>query len=218
MSNPAVEMYCGNCNKQLLGGQKFIDYSGRTYHDYCFTCTKCKRSVGTEKFCTQNGHIYCQPDYDELFGVKCGECGGVIDGPMVESSAHESGFLHPECLRCVACGRAIGGEEYFPNEYGVPFCSKECKHRPQPQPAPAPSPARGPTPVVIKVHNDTCSACNQTVYNLDKMDIMNRLWHKKCFKCEVCKAKLTPTTYQGSNGKPYCKVHYPAPTPTSLPL
>lgn len=45
--------------------------TGVTYHDYCFSCTKCKRSVGDEKFCTHEGRIYCQQDYDSLFGVKC---------------------------------------------------------------------------------------------------------------------------------------------------
>jgi len=219
MSTPSVEIFCGDCRKQVLGGQRFMEYGGVTYHDYCLTCTKCRRPVGDEKFCTHEGRIYCQKDYDNLFGVKCGVCGQVIEGQMVESNLHPSGFLHPGCLRCDLCGKTIGGEEYFPNDGGIPYCSRDCKHKAATGPVASPEkPAARASPVVIKVVNDVCSACGKDVYNLDKMDMMNRLWHKKCFKCFVCQVKLTPTSYLGSGGNPYCKVHYPAPTPTSLPL
>jgi len=199
-----------------------MEYGGVSYHDFCFNCQKCRKPVGDEKFCTHEGHIYCQSDYDSLFGVKCGECGEVIDGQMVESPLHATGYLHPRCLKCALCGRAIGGDEYFPNDKGIPYCTKDCKHKAASMPPPPafarPAPQKPYSPVVIKVKNDKCSACGKDCYNLDKMDIMNRLWHKKCFKCHVCQVKLTPTTYLGSNGNPYCKVHYPAPAPTSLPL
>jgi len=219
MSSPAVEMWCGQCNKQVMGGEQFIDWQGKNFHAHCFSCTKCRKPLGSERFCTHSGHLYCQTDYDNLFGKKCSECDQVIDGQMVEDG--HGGFLHPHCLKCALCGKPIGGEDYFPNDQGTPYCSTDCKHKAASMPTPAPAPAHKTSsfsPVVIKVHNDTCSACNQTVYNLDKIEVMNRLWHKKCFKCATCQLKLTPNAYQSSNGKPYCNVHYPKPAPTSLPL
>ena len=31
-----------------------------------------------------------------------------------------------------------------------------------------------------------------------------QVWHKACFRCEVCNMKLTMKTYKGYNKMPYC--------------
>ncbi len=32
-----------------------------------------------------------------------------------------------------------------------------------------------------------------------------QVWHKGCFSCEICKIKLTMSTYKGYEKLPYCK-------------
>jgi len=210
--------YCGKCNGQISGGDRFFEYAGNKHHGHCFLCTKCHCPLGDKSFFTYNEQIYCQNDYDALFGTKCQVCGKVIDGAMVEAMGG-NGFVHVDCLRCAYCSKSIGGESYFP-ENGVPYCTVECKRlalTPTPSP-PVPKPAPKASPVVIKIKHDVCSACGNDVLPLDKLDLMNKLWHKKCLKCEVCKVMLTSGNYQGMNGKPYCKTHYPTLTPTSMAL
>ena len=34
-----------------------------------------------------------------------------------------------------------------------------------------------------------------------------QLWHKGCFSCEVCKLKLTMSTYRGYETLPYCRTY-----------
>jgi len=54
------------------------------------------------------------------------------------------------------------------------------------------------------------------VYPTEKLDCLDKVWHKACFTCEVCKLKLTMNTYKGYERKPYCKAHYPHQTATSV--
>uniref|UniRef100_A0A1I8GPW7 LIM zinc-binding domain-containing Nebulette n=1 Tax=Macrostomum lignano TaxID=282301 RepID=A0A1I8GPW7_9PLAT len=37
------------------------------------------------------------------------------------------------------------------------------------------------------------------------------VWHKGCFKCQVCGMTLNMKNYKGFEKKPYCGAHYPQP-------
>ncbi len=50
-----------------------------------------------------------------------------------------------------------------------------------------------------------CARCEKAVYVTDKLDCLDKVWHKACFSCEVCKIKLTMATYKGFDRLPYCK-------------
>lgn len=73
--------------------------------------------------------------------------------------------------------------------------------------------------------NSPCAKCSKTVYPVEKLNLLDKVWHKGCFKCEVCNITLSLKTYKGYNKNPYCNVHYPttkftavADTPESLRL
>ncbi|XP_077862590.1 LIM and SH3 domain protein 1-like [Saccoglossus kowalevskii] len=73
--------------------------------------------------------------------------------------------------------------------------------------------------------NPPCARCKKTVYPMEKLNCLDKIWHKACFTCEECNLKLTMQTYKGYNKLPYCKVHYPttkftavADTPENLRL
>lgn len=57
--------------------------------------------------------------------------------------------------------------------------------------------------------NPKCSRCDKTVYPVEKLNCLDKYWHKKCFTCEVCNMKLTMKNYKGYNKNPYCNAHYP---------
>jgi hypothetical protein len=57
---------------------------------------------------------------------------------------------------------------------------------------------------------EKCTKCNKTVYAVEKLYILDKTWHKWCFKCEVCGMVLTMKNYAALGGVPYCKPHYPA--------
>jgi len=57
--------------------------------------------------------------------------------------------------------------------------------------------------------NPPCARCTKTVYPVEKLNCLDKYWHKGCFKCETCSLTLSLKTYKGYNKLPYCNVHYP---------
>nr|XP_046272521.1 LIM and SH3 domain protein 1 isoform X2 [Scatophagus argus] len=73
--------------------------------------------------------------------------------------------------------------------------------------------------------NPLCSRCNLVVYPTEKVNCLDKYWHKGCFSCEVCKMTLNMKNYKGFDKRPYCNAHYPktqftcvADTPENLRL
>eukprot|EP00051_Salpingoeca_urceolata_P025263 m.450178 g.450178 ORF g.450178 m.450178 type:complete len:257 (+) comp20320_c3_seq1:219-989(+) len=61
-----------------------------------------------------------------------------------------------------------------------------------------------------------CARCEKSVYPTEKLDCLDKIWHKACFSCEVCKVKLTMNTYRGFDKRPYCRSHYPEGKATAV--
>ncbi|XP_057160682.1 nebulette isoform X5 [Ursus arctos] len=73
--------------------------------------------------------------------------------------------------------------------------------------------------------NPQCARCGKVVYPTEKVNCLDKYWHKGCFHCEVCKMALNMNNYKGYDKKPYCNAHYPkqsfttvADTPENLRL
>ncbi|XP_066580698.1 nebulette isoform X10 [Amia ocellicauda] len=73
--------------------------------------------------------------------------------------------------------------------------------------------------------NPPCARCGKIVYPTEKVNCLDKYWHKGCFHCEVCKMTLNMKNYKGYEKKPYCNAHYPkqsftivADTPENLRL
>ncbi|XP_036428862.1 LIM and SH3 domain protein 1-like isoform X1 [Colossoma macropomum] len=64
--------------------------------------------------------------------------------------------------------------------------------------------------------NPQCSRCNKIVYPTEKVNCLDKYWHKGCFSCEVCKMTLNMKNYKGFDKKPYCSQHYPKTSFTSV--
>eukprot|EP01113_Clastostelium_recurvatum_P020703 TRINITY_DN2450_c0_g1_i2.p1 TRINITY_DN2450_c0_g1~~TRINITY_DN2450_c0_g1_i2.p1 ORF type:complete len:250 (+),score=36.45 TRINITY_DN2450_c0_g1_i2:89-751(+) len=216
------DMTCGTCHRPIVAPAAFSAYEGVKHHADCWRCGNCRKELGSEPFATNNDTKYCSPCYDNMFGTKCEQCHQLIEGQMVTSPSGR-GMLHIQCFVCATCRKPIGGEQYFP-ENDRPYCSRECRPRPVAGAPPAPPPAPAPVPKiqmapgrVIKVKNERCSACDQDCLEMEKLNIMNRIFHKRCFRCATCNCALKPDNYQGVDGKPYCKAHYPKPVSKYIP-
>nr|XP_023656009.1 LIM zinc-binding domain-containing Nebulette-like isoform X17 [Paramormyrops kingsleyae] len=57
--------------------------------------------------------------------------------------------------------------------------------------------------------NPLCARCGKIVYPTEKVNCLDKNWHKGCFHCEVCKMTLNMKNYKGYEKKPYCSAHYP---------
>ncbi|XP_057682092.1 LIM and SH3 domain protein 1-like [Corythoichthys intestinalis] len=57
--------------------------------------------------------------------------------------------------------------------------------------------------------NPPCGRCTKPVYPTEKINCLDKYWHKGCFSCDVCKMALSMNNYKGFNKRPYCSMHYP---------
>ncbi|XP_077481342.1 LIM and SH3 domain protein 1-like isoform X2 [Stigmatopora argus] len=57
--------------------------------------------------------------------------------------------------------------------------------------------------------NPPCGRCTKPVYPTEKINCLDKYWHKGCFSCEVCKMALSMNNYKGFDKRPYCSMHYP---------
>ncbi|KAF4364421.1 hypothetical protein F8388_006998 [Cannabis sativa] len=53
-----------------------------------------------------------------------------------------------------------------------------------------------------------CTACNKTVYLVDKLTADTRIYHKACFRCHHCRNTLKLSNYCSIEGVLYCRPHY----------
>jgi hypothetical protein len=54
-----------------------------------------------------------------------------------------------------------------------------------------------------------CAKCNKTVYPVEEVKCLDKLWHKACFKCNECGMTLNMKNYKGFDKMPYCNAHVP---------
>ena len=53
-----------------------------------------------------------------------------------------------------------------------------------------------------------CTACDLTVYLVDRLAANNRVYHKACFRCHHCKGTLKLGNFNSFEGVLYCKHHF----------
>ena len=54
-----------------------------------------------------------------------------------------------------------------------------------------------------------CAKCEKTVYPVEELKCLEKVWHKTCFKCQVCNMALSMKNYKGFDKLPYCGAHVP---------
>ncbi|XP_046984409.1 LIM and SH3 domain protein F42H10.3-like isoform X2 [Schistocerca americana] len=64
--------------------------------------------------------------------------------------------------------------------------------------------------------NKKCARCEKTVYPIEELKCLDKVWHKLCFKCQVCNMTLSMKTYKGFNKQPYCEAHVPKAKATTM--
>ncbi|OQR70602.1 putative protein-like [Tropilaelaps mercedesae] len=53
-----------------------------------------------------------------------------------------------------------------------------------------------------------CESCNRPVFQLDRLQILNGLYHHSCFKCSKCLVHLTAANFLDKDGQAFCKRCY----------
>jgi len=66
--------------------------------------------------------------------------------------------------------------------------------------------------------NPKCVACDKTVYPIEAISAIDKVWHKGCFRCESeeCNIALTLKTFTAVGGQVFCAKHVPKLKPTQV--
>ncbi|XP_052094652.1 LIM and SH3 domain protein 1-like isoform X5 [Mytilus californianus] len=64
--------------------------------------------------------------------------------------------------------------------------------------------------------NPPCAKCTKIVYPTEKLNCLDKIWHKGCFKCQSCNMTLNMKNYKGYDKLPYCNAHYPTTKHTQV--
>lgn len=55
---------------------------------------------------------------------------------------------------------------------------------------------------------EVCESCMKTVYEMEKLVINDKTYHKWCFKCSHCKGTLSLGNFASAEGQFFCKTHF----------
>lgn len=74
------------------------------------------------------------------------------------------------------------------------------------------------SPLIGSTRNRDCSICGKSVYPIEEIKAIDKVFHKGCFKCQdpECSLTLNLKTFKGAGGKVYCQKHVPSTKPTQL--
>ncbi|KAI4902968.1 hypothetical protein NFI96_012727, partial [Prochilodus magdalenae] len=149
-------------------------YDDRHYHEECFRCSRCERSLADEPFTCQDEALLCNECYCSEFSSKCVACNKTIM-PGSRKLEYSGCAWHEECFVCRACQQSLGSQAFIPDKDDYYDCKA----------------------AVAKDRLRSVLVQGGVTYR-------DEPWHRECFLCTGCKAPLAgqPFTSQGEN--PYC--------------
>ncbi|KAI9098080.1 hypothetical protein DFS34DRAFT_97332 [Phlyctochytrium arcticum] len=92
-----LDLLCAKCGGALRGAH--INALNKKYHLEHFTCSVCPTVFRQhDSYYEQDGNVYCQLHYSQLFAAKCGGCKTAVLRSFVETTkAERTEKWHPEC-------------------------------------------------------------------------------------------------------------------------
>ncbi|XP_018415113.1 PREDICTED: four and a half LIM domains protein 3 isoform X2 [Nanorana parkeri] len=170
---------CDEC-KELIGhDSRELYYEDRHYHENCFRCFRCERSLADEPFTCQDEELLCNDCYCSEFSSKCVSCEKTVM-PGSRKLEYNGQTWHEHCFICNSCKQPIGSRSFIP-ENQTYYCISCYESKLAPR----------------------CTHCKK-ILTKGGVTYRDEPWHKECFVCTGCKAQLAGTQFTSQDEKPYC--------------
>lgn len=166
---------CAACNQYVEG--EVVSTMGNTYHQKCFTCSKCKQAFQSGSKVTNTGKE-----------VLCESCvkGPVAATPQLTNSATASPKRQIEQKQEQKTIKEITSS---PTRAATLQHHQEAIRKQQNS---------------KDVDPNECAGCHQQLKEGQALIALDRQWHIWCFKCNACGCTLNGE-YMGKDGVPYCE-------------
>lgn len=204
---------CYICEKTVYKTEEVIAV-GHCWHANCFTCggsntDGCKRTLRRDGYTDHNSQPYCNACSSKLFKPKGFGYGNALhlDGgvstpaPVLETPKKAAPAEEPPTTPAAATPEP-------PKPLPVPVL-KEIKTAAQAKEDA--KPVKYTPKVVTMAFNSTpkCTICAKSVYKMEEMVAVGRVWHLNCFTCggsstEGCKRVLKRDGYVDHENNPFC--------------
>ncbi|XP_039261106.1 four and a half LIM domains protein 2-like [Styela clava] len=158
---------CHECGKKFKAGTRRMEYGGLQYHEACFRCATCGRSIGTKSFVKRDGGVHCENCFESNIASKCVKCSKPIKTSGV---TYRDDAYHGKCFICAGCDVCLANEKFTSHD-DQPFCLK-CH---------------------VDKFSKKCYKCQKPITGLGggKMISFEDLgWHVDCFTCRTCSTAL----------------------------
>uniref|UniRef100_A0AAY5KDG4 Four and a half LIM domains 3b n=1 Tax=Esox lucius TaxID=8010 RepID=A0AAY5KDG4_ESOLU len=154
-------------------------YEDRHYHEQCFRCFRCDRSLADEPFTSQGEALLCNDCYCNEFSSKCVACNKTVM-PGSKKLEYGGSAWHENCFVCHGCEKPIGDQSFIPDKDNY-FCVPCYEGRFAPR----------------------CSHCKKALAT-GGVTYKDETWHKECFVCKGCKTQLAGQPFTSQGDTPYC--------------
>ncbi|XP_053795360.1 four and a half LIM domains protein 5 isoform X2 [Vidua macroura] len=170
---------CEECKQPIECNSKDLAYKGRHWHEGCFRCAKCSRSLVEKPFAAKDEVLLCTECYSDEYSSKCFHCQKTIM-PGSRKMEFKGSSWHESCFVCQYCQQPLGTKPLITKDnenYCVPCFEKQFAHH--------------------------CYACKKVITS-GGVAYHDQPWHKECFVCAVCKTQLSRQRFISKDEYPYC--------------
>uniref|UniRef100_A0A670K1I6 Four and a half LIM domains protein 3 n=1 Tax=Podarcis muralis TaxID=64176 RepID=A0A670K1I6_PODMU len=170
---------CDECKEPIGHDCRELYYEDRHYHEGCFRCFRCDRSLADEPFTCQGQELLCNDCYCREFSSQCVACQQVVM-PGSRKLEYNGQTWHEHCFLCSGCQQPIGARSFIPEQkdyYCVPCY--ESKFAPR------------------------CTHCKKSLTK-GGVTYRDEPWHKECFVCTSCQTPLAGQQFTSQEDQPYC--------------
>jgi paxillin len=171
---------CKVCGKEIEGDA--LQALGALYHFSCFSCSNCRKNIGTEEFFDKDNKAYCLSCYKSSFLPTCSRCKKTIEGRYLKALNQD---FHEQCFSCAVCNQAFSDGKFYEKDEN-PYCLQHYN----------------------ELFGYTCAKCHQTITDGTAIAALDKYWHRNHFTCTKCNKAFADGKFFEDEGQPYCQEHY----------
>ncbi|RWS16157.1 cysteine-rich protein 2-like protein [Dinothrombium tinctorium] len=142
-----------------------------------------------------------------VISPKCYSCIKNISEDQFVLSTEQ--VFHFNCFRCAICSQKLKPGNHVLYDRYV-FCKEDCVPASEKEEAPSESGENLGMPLELSIHkghpvSQKCFRCEMPVRGTDYVISKNRVWHRFCFRCNLCKRFLTPADHMMRGKDSFCR-------------